>query len=162
MGQIFKRQIHSHATSGKIIAVDIKPLHCLDIEAVKSISEIAFNKGWGEKDFAYFIAHDSGCCWGVFKEKRLIGYFLALLVQGELDIISVAVEKEFRRWGIAEMLLVLVWELAEVKRAFLEVEAGNTPAIRLYEKVGYRQYGLRKKYYAGLKDAVVMKKEKVD
>ena len=110
--------------------------------------------------FAYFVEHESGFCWGAFFQGRLIGYFLGLLVLGELDIVSIAVAKEFRRCSVCETLLDCVLGLPSVNKAFLEVESDNLPAIRLYEKRGFKQYGVRKKYYAGIKDAVLMKKEK--
>ena len=49
-----------------------------------------------------------------------------------------------------------------IQSIFLEVRVSNEPAIRLYEKLGYEQVGLRKDYYpltsGGREDAIVMKK----
>jgi ribosomal-protein-alanine N-acetyltransferase len=115
---------------------------------------------WKEDEFAFFINHEQGLCLGAFREHTLVGYLLCLLVQGELDIISVAVASKVRRCRIAEALLKTALGLEKVSQAFLEVESQNQAAISFYEKVGFKKYGIRKKYYEGQRDAVVMKIEK--
>ena len=47
-------------------------------------------------------------------------------------------------------------QAAGARRMFLEVDAGNEPAIRLYRKGGFIDAGLRKGYYRDGADAVVM------
>jgi ribosomal protein S18 acetylase RimI-like enzyme len=160
MDQIFKRQVRSHPSSGELIEVSLQKLTPEQIEGVRSIAQGSFDKVWSEKEFDYFISHPSGFCWGVFHGGTLIAYFLGLLVQGELDIVSVAVSNNYRRCSVAEELLAFIWDFSEIRKAFLEVEAQNIAAIKLYEKCSFQNYGLRKKFYAGIKDAVLMKKEK--
>ena len=47
-----------------------------------------------------------------------------------------------------------------VADVYLEVRVSNTPARTLYEKLGFRAVGVRKKYYRlPVEDAVVMKKQ---
>ena len=42
---------------------------------------------------------------------------------------------------------------------FLEVRQSNTPAISLYEKMGYKAIGTRKRFYEKpVEDAIVMSK----
>ncbi len=160
MDKIFKRQIRSHDASGQLIEVTLRVLNSQDIKSIIEIAQYSFDKVWSEKDFQYFISHESGSCWGLFYQDRLIGYFLGLLVLEELDIVSIAVAKEFRRRGAGESLIKFLWDILQVKKAFLEVELENRAAIKLYEKSGFSRYGLRRKYYAGKKDAVLMKREK--
>ena len=45
-----------------------------------------------------------------------------------------------------------------VKKIFLEVAADNTAAQKLYENNGYKQIGVRPKYYDGV-DAILMSKD---
>jgi ribosomal protein S18 acetylase RimI-like enzyme len=49
------------------------------------------------------------------------------------------------------------------QKIFLEVRAGNEPAIALYERMGYQRVGIRKAYYpiheGQREDALVMMKE---
>lgn len=160
MDQIFKRQIRSLSSPGQLIQIEIKDLSISLLPEIIDIAKESFEKVWNEKEFAYFISHDSGVCFGAFDNSRLIGFFMGLLSYGELDIVSVAVLKEYRRRGVAENLIECVVSLPQIEKCFLEVEAGNPSAIKLYAKMGFVEYGIRKKYYAGVKDAVLMKWKK--
>ncbi len=51
---------------------------------------------------------------------------------------------------------------AGVRRLFLEVEAENAPALKLYERAGFVPIGRRKGYYrtaAGTADAITMRRD---
>ena len=96
-------------------------------------------------------------------DHRVVGYIGSQSVLGEADIMNVAVSPEFRRRGIAEMLLItLQQKLAEqsVYCMTLEVRQSNAPAITLYEKLGFGQVGCRRGYYRNPKeDALILRKE---
>ena len=47
-------------------------------------------------------------------------------------------------------------KLAEIM--ILEVRASSDAAIRLYERIGFRQTGVRAKYYDSCEDALLMEK----
>ena len=91
---------------------------------------------------------------------RLAGYVVARMGADELHINNVAVREDYRRLGIGRALLDLI--LAEGKRseipcAFLELRAGNTAALALYEECGFRVTARRSKYYSEpVEDALVM------
>jgi [ribosomal protein S18]-alanine N-acetyltransferase len=65
-----------------------------------------------------------------------------------------------RRQGIAAGLLRAA--LAEIaarggSALFLEVGVGNAAARALYDRFGFRQVGLRRRYYADGSDAIVLR-----
>jgi [ribosomal protein S18]-alanine N-acetyltransferase len=124
---------------------------------IREIARGSFPRLWEPKEFAYFIDHDCGLCLGDLEGDRLRGYFLGLLVAGDLDVVSIATEPSFRRQGIAEALLKAALARPGVERAFLEVECRNTPALALYQKLGFQITSTRKAYYDGLRDAYNMK-----
>jgi len=88
------------------------------------------------------------------------GFVAARMVADELHINNVAVREEYRRLGIARMLLETALDEAKrrgARRGFLEVRAGNTPAQALYAICGFRVTGRRPSYYTDpLEDALVM------
>ncbi len=87
---------------------------------------------------------------GVWKETRLAGYLFAMIVDGEGELHRIAVLPEFRRMGIAGLLMeaFLSWMKERgTGAATLEVRQGNTAAVSLYEKYGFREEGRRKDYY---------------
>ena len=91
---------------------------------------------------------------------ELTGYIGAQLIVDELDIFNVAVDDTFRRRGIGELLVRALKSAAAELNAYritLEVRAGNTPAISLYEKQDFVQVGRRKNYYQNPReDAILM------
>ncbi len=91
---------------------------------------------------------------------NLAGYIVARLGADELHINNVAVRDSFRRRGIGRALLdrILAAGMRKgVKCAFLELRAGNSAALSLYEKCGFRVTARRTRYYADpVEDALVM------
>ena len=92
--------------------------------------------------------------------SKLAGYIVARMGADELHINNVAVREPYRRLGIGRALLDRI--LAEGKRsevpsAFLELRAGNSAALALYEDCGFRVTARRSKYYSEpVEDALVM------
>ena len=54
----------------------------------------------------------------------------------ELEVVQIAVRKEWQGRGIARQLLEI---LPQEKEVFLEVREGNTPARTLYQKQGFKE-----------------------
>lgn len=78
----------------------------------------------------------------------------------ELEVYNIAVHNSFRSQGLGTLLLARILALAytcRINTAYLEVRAGNIPAIALYQKLGFKTSGLRKAYYADSgEDALIM------
>jgi ribosomal-protein-alanine N-acetyltransferase len=65
----------------------------------------------------------------------------------ELHINTVAVQRDWRRQGIARALLTHVLADTRAVRATLEVRRSNAAALALYEKLGFQVTAVRPKYY---------------
>ena len=93
----------------------------------------------------------------------VLGYVGSQSCFEDADILNVCVAPAARRRGVAEALMrELEARLApkSVEQITLEVRASNEPAIRLYEKLGYAQVGIRKGYYEKPReDALILQKE---
>ena len=98
----------------------------------------------------------------VAPDETVLGYVGMMVVLDEGYISNVAVSPDCRRQGIADKLIAHLCALCrarELSFVTLEVRAGNTPAIALYEKHGFHRVGLRKAYYERPKeDAIIMTK----
>lgn len=112
------------------------------------------NKPWSANDFADL--KKSGC--EIIMSEN--GFIVWRTVADEAEIITVGVNPEMRRNGIASAMLGIVEKTVKnqgVIKIFLEVSATNTPAQKLYENTGYKTTGIRPKYYDGI-DAILMTK----
>ena len=73
-----------------------------------------------------------------------------------------AVSPDYRRKGIAETLMTGLHAEGMKKNVstfFLEVRESNAGAISLYQKMGYKEIGKRKRFYERpVEDALVMSK----
>lgn len=92
-----------------------------------------------------------------YSGEALVGFLAMQETLYELEVVQIAVRKEWQGRGIARQLLEI---LPQEKEVFLEVREGNTPARTLYQKQGFKEIGCRKGYYhAPTEDAIMMKRE---
>ena len=138
----------------------IRPMSRDDLSAVLEIEKDCFPVPWTENNFLEALDLDYYHFLSAFCGKELAGYCGYIRSFETADIANIAVRSDFRRRGIGERLLRQLMEDGYsdgVERFSLEVRASNTSAIALYEKLGYRQEGLRKGYYENPReDAIIM------
>ncbi|MEA4836938.1 MAG: GNAT family N-acetyltransferase [Rhodospirillaceae bacterium] len=122
--------------------------------------ERCFPTPWTEKDMAGLLALP-----GVFgflvEQDGPLGAVLARAAGGESEILTVMVLDSCRRQGWGQALLSAAFEAARQAGAhemFLEVAVENEQARGLYDRLGFRPVGLRRRYY-GDKDALVLRKD---
>ena len=99
---------------------------------------------------------------GTLLASVLLGNLALSKGYDDCDLESIAVSREHRRKGVAELLIKKAMDTVEklgLLAVLLEVRETNAPAIGLYEKVGFKKLSVRKKYYSDGENAVVMKKE---
>jgi len=92
--------------------------------------------------------------------ERVLGLVGLWLVIGEAHVVTIAVRPDYRRQGIGELLLLAAIEVAleeDQDEVTLEYRISSHEARALYEKYGFRQVGVRAKYYSDTQeDAVLM------
>ena len=92
-------------------------------------------------------------------ENEIVGFAGVIDTIDQLEITNIVVKKKFRKNGIGNILLQRLIKLAKEKgkvEITLEVNNINLPAIKLYEKNGFKNVGFRKKYYNNTDDANIM------
>lgn len=90
----------------------------------------------------------------------VVAFAVAGLLAPQAELETIAVEQSAQRRGLARNLLsALIDELAASAAVefLLEVRAGNHAALALYRSLGWRETGLRPRYYSNpQEDAVLM------
>lgn len=140
----------------------IRQMEKKDIEQVEKIEKEIFSIPWSAHSFEdaamtkeniYLVCE----CNGV-----IAGYCGLWTVLGEGNITNMAVDKEYRKKGIGEALMKEMEKRGRQKDVdifFLEVRQSNAAARRLYDKMGYKEIGTRKRFYERpVEDAIVMSK----
>ena len=93
-------------------------------------------------------------------ENKVVGFAGIKIVLDTADIMNIAVKEDYRRQGIATLLLNNILDICNeknIKTINLEVNEENFSAIQLYQKFGFKENGRRKKYYNNKFDAILMK-----
>ena len=131
----------------------IRPAEKSDLKEVLEIEKASFDDPWTEEGFTAFTDHPA-VRFAVLDLGGVKGYVIYSLICGEAEIYNIAVAPSARGKGYGRALLDEALNGAE--RAFLDVRAGNVPALALYRGRGFKETGLRKKYYNDGEDAILM------
>ena len=133
------------------------------IAAIAALEKVCFSLPWDPGSFESELENPLSDWLVALDGETLAGYVGAQTAGGESDIMNLAVAPEYRRQGIGRLLMQEMEQaLGERKpeAVSLEVRVSNRPAISLYESLGYRQVGLRPKYYfKPAEDALIYRKE---
>ena len=133
------------------------------VSQIAELEKICFSDPWSANSIASELENTLAHWLVALEGETVAGYIGSQTVMGETDMMNVAVHPDFRRKGIAEALVnTLVDNLKQMGShcLTLEVRASNTPAISLYEKLGFSEIGRRKNYYRNPReDALILRKE---
>jgi ribosomal-protein-alanine N-acetyltransferase len=139
----------------------IRKMTLEDLSAVIELDQMSFSLPWPERSFRFELTDNPASrCWVAEVDGKLAGMIVVWLLVDEAHVATLATHPDFRRRGIAKMLLshALRKLLAEGARSsFLEVRVSNLPAQQMYRKFGYQEAGRKRGYYKdNNEDAVLM------
>lgn len=134
----------------------IRPATPADLPALAALEQAALPDPWTPAQLAGELAQPITRALLAGDGTQPLGYALGRVVAGEAEVLRVAVHPAHRRQGLGRALLRALHAACAAEEVFLEVRAGNTAAIALYEAEGYARVGRRPGYYADGEDAVVM------
>ena len=141
---------------------EIVPMSEEDIADIARIEKECFSSPWSEEGLRSELTNDGAHFFTARRNGKVAGYMGMHIVLDECYIANVAVSPDFRRQGIADLLLDSAEKTAREKNCSfisLEVRVSNTPAINLYEKHGYISMGERKNFYSDpTENALIMTK----
>lgn len=166
----------------------VEPMRLRDIGEVMEIEHVSFPSPWSARAYRHELLENDLSHYFVVRPRWMGGAGLSLparirrylragtrppilgyggfwMMAGEAHISTIAVQPDWRRRGIGELLLVAMLDRAtelEADMATLEVRVSNVTAQNLYRKYGFRQVGLRRRYYRDSdEDALIMSTERL-
>lgn len=143
--------------------IEIREMKAQDVPQIAELERICFSDPWSAQSIATEL-DNSLSCWLVAADgEKVVGYVGSQTVLDGSDMMNIAVAPDFRREGLAEALVNALIDCLRQRKSrclILEVRVSNTPAITLYEKLGFVEIGRRKNYYRNPKeDALILRKE---
>lgn len=134
-----------------------------DLISIKDILTTEFDDFWNyeilkselESNNSYFFVAKN-------ISGEIVGFAGIKVILDEADIMNIVVRKPFRHNGIGSILLdnlISYSKNLNLKSVTLEVNENNLSAIHLYDKFSFDNLGIRKKYYNGESDAIIMSKQ---
>jgi [ribosomal protein S18]-alanine N-acetyltransferase len=123
---------------------------------------LCFDKPWSESDFKALLTLPANNAIILNKDSNPAGFCLLQALGGEAEILSIGILPNWQRRALgADLLRHAIEALRDknIDRLFLEVSNSNNAARALYEKLEFKQIGLRKNYYrekSGPQDALVL------
>lgn len=140
----------------------IRSAHTDDAAALAGIHAESFAHAWDALTLESMLS-DRSVCAHVMAGDAPEGFIIARCVADEAEVLTVAVAGAARGKGHGRLLLdASLAELVRrrIRKVFLEVEAGNSAALRLYAGAGFEKIGTRRGYYrqpdGSRRDAVTM------
>ncbi len=136
------------------------------IKRIKSIEELLeadkerqYFNNWKTSELKRVVSSDYYSCFLINQDEEVAGYVVLSTVLETAEIIYLYINKRFRTKGLGFLLLKEVFnELNQknnITEVFLEVSEDNKIAKQLYENLGFRQIGIRRKYYDNKFDAII-------
>lgn len=92
------------------------------------------------------------------EENEVVGYIYYSDIYDRAEINQIKIKSFHRNCGKGSKILKEMISLVD-KDITLEVKIDNIPAIKLYEKFGFKKISIRKGYYNGV-DGILMERKK--
>jgi len=146
--------------------IDYSEIKCCDVKSsdlnkIVVIENNSHFSPWSKKSFEGSIKAKN-----IFKvflaKEKIIGYYIALIAQDQCELLNITVIKSNQNLGLGNFFLkhlIYFCKVRKVANIFLEVRVSNIAAIRLYEKNGFNELGVRDNYYKtlyGKEDGLLM------
>ena len=143
--------------------IDYVKMQAQHVSQIAELEKICFSDPWSERAISSELTNPLSLWLVAVDEDKVVGYIGSQSVLDESDMMNLAVMPEYRRAGVARRLVSMLIEQLrnnEVRCLTLEVRASNDPAVALYQRIGFRQVGLRPNYYSKPReDALILRKE---
>ena len=141
--------------------MEITEMTLKDLENMKDTLYSDFDIFWSYNVLKQELENEN-TIYIIAKDKdEVVGFAGISICLDEATLNNIVVKKTRRGHGLGGELLESLIDICSdrnLKSFTLEVNTKNEPAIHLYEKFGFKNLGIRKKYYNNTQDAYIMTK----
>lgn len=138
-----------------------RPMHRRDLETVYALETRCQSYPW-PRWYLRKTLRGKSSGWLLEQDGKAIGFGIVDFTRRRAHILNMCVAPGYRQRGLGERIMRKLLQAARQRQARqvrLEVRETNTPAIRLYRKLGFHRMRIRKHYYLkrrGRENGIVM------
>lgn len=139
--------------------IEIMTMRLSDLEEIKTTLQEDFDDFWNYEIFKGELTNNNSNYLVLRYDNEIICFGGFQKIIDTADIMNIVTKKSKRNMGFARLILNELINIAKeenLKSITLEVNENNKPAIHLYELFDFKQVGLRKNYYKGTDNAILM------
>ncbi len=143
------------------MAIQFLPLEEQYLNQVWQIEQQAHSHPWKES-MIRDLSSRGACHYAMLLDGKVIGYFYAQNIVGEVSLLNIAVSPAMQGKGYGKQLtefFIAQCESLNAESAWLEVRESNIRAFDLYQNIGFNEIDRRIGYYPtakGKEDAIIM------
>ncbi|SHH36519.1 ribosomal-protein-alanine N-acetyltransferase [Sporanaerobacter acetigenes DSM 13106] len=139
----------------------VRPMLEKDIDEVLDIEKTSFATPWPKEAFTLEITKNMLAKYVVAEiQGKVVGYGGIWLIIDEGHVTNIAVHEKYRGLGVGNKImegLIDICRDRNIVAMTLEVRKTNEVAKSLYDKYGFKEYGIRPGYYSdNNEDAIIM------
>ncbi len=141
--------------------IKISAMTLPDLNSISDILTCEFDDFWNYNLFKSELENKNSMYIVAKLNNQIVGFAGIWFSVDDIHITNIVVKKNCRNQKIGSLMLNNLIELCEnrtQKSITLEVNSNNIPAQKLYQKFGFKNVGIRKKYYNNTEDAIIMTK----
>jgi len=133
-----------------------------DLNIISPILQSDFDDFWNDNILKSELENENSYYIVAKENDAIVGFGGLWKSIDDIHITNIVTKKIFRNKGIGKAILT---ELINQAQNFgyniitLEVNENNLPAISLYKKFGFKEVGIRKRYYNNSDNAIIMNLE---
>ena len=141
--------------------IKIEKMTFEDFKSIENVLQTEFDEFWTSSILKSELENDLSRYIVAKIDENIVGFAGVIILPDDAEITNIVTRKDMRKKGIGKLLLDKLIQMAfELKKDIsLEVNEENNAAINLYKKAGFEEIGIRKKYYNGKNNAIIMTKK---
>lgn len=144
----------------------IKKMETRDLDEVLEMETSSSQNPWSKNMFVAEMKNPFSYCFiikmkGIAKHQ-VIGYICFRNIGDESELLDICVHPQYRQMNIGKKLMQFYISFCgkmKTKAFYLEVNTSNQSAVHLYQSFSYTSLGMRKNFYQGKFDALLMVKK---